>query len=84
MALTLDSVELMARGLEAFDDSGTDLSNPASTSCTEEKKWDLGEEIVDAYASVRASVEKMFISRQSSIPEKFPAYGKIKNFNMGL
>lgn len=52
VALTLDAVELMARGLEAFDDSGTDLSNPTPTSCSEEKKWDIGVELVDAFASV--------------------------------
>lgn len=52
VAMTLDSVELLARGLEAFDNSGTDLSTPSSTSCESEKKWDVGEELKDVYGSV--------------------------------
>lgn len=52
MALTLDAVELLARGLEEFDNSGTDLSTPSSTSCTGDKKWDVGEELRDVFSSV--------------------------------
>jgi len=53
VALTLDSVELLARGLEEFDNSGTDLSTPSSTSCSAERKWDVGEELKDVYSLVR-------------------------------
>ena len=52
VALTLDAVELLARGLEALDDAGTDLSNQAPVSCSAERKWDIGEDLKDAYSSV--------------------------------
>jgi hypothetical protein len=52
VALTLDAVELLARGLEDFDNSGTDLGSPSSTSCTVERKWDVGEELRDVFSSV--------------------------------
>jgi hypothetical protein len=64
VALTLDSVELLARALENLDESGTNLSPPPSTSCAiaaaatgtgasaEDKRWDNGEDLLDALASV--------------------------------
>ncbi|XP_021957129.2 glutamate receptor ionotropic, kainate 2 isoform X2 [Folsomia candida] len=52
VALSLDAVELLARGLEEFDNSGTDLSTPSSTSCTENRKWDVGEELRDVLSTV--------------------------------
>ncbi len=58
MALTLDAVELLARGLEEFDNSGTDLSTPTSTSCSltpstgSERKWEVGEELRDVFSTV--------------------------------
>lgn len=55
--MTLDSVELLARGLEAFDNSGTDLSNPSIT-CPGEKKWDVGEELKDVLGSVSCFYER--------------------------
>lgn len=42
-------------GLEEFDNSGTDLSTPSSTSCTENRKWDVGEELRDVLSTVRFS-----------------------------
>jgi len=77
VALTLDSVELMARGLEAFDDSGTDFSNPTSTSCSDEKKWDLGEELLDAFASVSfhyPHLRILDVSLGSPIPNSYVCF----------
>ncbi|CAG7833376.1 unnamed protein product [Allacma fusca] len=52
VALTLDSVELLARGLVELDDTGTDLSNFTPASCVAERKWDIGEDLKDAFAAV--------------------------------